>query len=106
MVAITAWITVLAIDSVVNCWCVFLMYKYNQKMFRFICGGCHRCIVNCIYCCIQCRKGLEKEEFLQVYSPKATESGTEIELKMRTRLKVAIRSSTDDARTSTLYAYV
>ena len=66
---LTAWFTFVAIDHSVNCWCIFLMYRYNRKLFRCICSGCYKCIGNCVYCCIQYSKDkeLEMTEFMHVY---------------------------------------
>ena len=62
---ITSWISFFGIGSIVNCWCVFLMYGNNQKLFECICGGCHKCIGKCVYFCV--KDSVEKQTFLKIY---------------------------------------
>ena len=58
---INSWISGVAIDSIINCWCIFLMYNHNQKLFDFICCGCRQCIGNCIYFCVECNRDTKKD---------------------------------------------
>lgn len=43
-------------DTVINCWCVFLMYRENKKVFDYCCCGL------CTKCCLKCflRKEAER----------------------------------------------
>ena len=78
--AISSWISVVAIDSIINCWSIFLIYDHNKKIFHCICGSCHKCIEYYIYGCVQCVEDTEKDDFLEVYDYE----GTEIELRIDT----------------------
>ena len=35
-------------DTVINCWCIFLMYSENKKIFDYCCCGL------CSMCCLKC----------------------------------------------------
>eukprot|EP01084_Bolivina_argentea_P151558 264531_1 len=70
---ILKWFTFIALDLILNGWCVFLIYSKNKKLFNVFCGICHRGIGKCFYKCIQCTKAIdsnstqEKSQFLEVY---------------------------------------
>eukprot|EP01084_Bolivina_argentea_P264187 447422_1 len=80
MAGITSWYTVAAIDSMINCLCVFVMYKKNQKIFTFVCGGCHNCVGSCFNRCIKNGKNGKntQDSFLKIYSRSSTTLQTNI----------------------------
>ncbi|ETO28426.1 hypothetical protein RFI_08705 [Reticulomyxa filosa] len=43
------WITLVAFDTCVNSWCVFLSYGANRKTFDFLCKYCICAGVACLY---------------------------------------------------------
>eukprot|EP01084_Bolivina_argentea_P022257 41363_1 len=42
--AITTWFIWISIDIVINCYCIFLLYKANINSFNTMCGLCHVCV--------------------------------------------------------------
>ena len=50
------WFTFVAIDLIINGWCVFLMYSTNTKLFNIFCGFCHKLTGYCFYRIIKCTK--------------------------------------------------
>merc|ERR1740131_216488 len=42
-VGLTSWLTLASADSIINTWCIFLMYKNNQRLFGTLCTRCHKC---------------------------------------------------------------
>ena len=75
--AFTSCISLFAIDSIINCWCIYLMYDDNKQLFECICGGCQKCIGNCIFCCAHDEKGMAKEECLKSYNQTGAELMTD-----------------------------
>ena len=101
IVAGTSWFSIAGIDSVINCWCVYLMYSQNGRLFVKICGKCHKCMGKCIYCCIQCKQGMEKSEFLAVYSRRETP----VEMNESVKINETVRvSSASETHTATIQA--
>ena len=49
LVGFTSWISLVALDTCVNAWCVFLMYGKNKNLFEKLCFSCHKCVE---YCCL------------------------------------------------------
>ena len=64
--SITSWISLFSIDSIINCWFVFLLCADNQKLLQCICCGCHK---NSI--------GMENGEFVELYERNGAELMTD-----------------------------
>jgi len=60
---LTSWITLVAIDTCVSCWCVFLMYGTNRIIFQNLCSCCHKSMQRCCLwysrCCFFVTKNKE-----------------------------------------------
>ena len=62
-------------DTVINCWCIFLMYTENKKVFDYCCCGL------CSKCCLKCflekeaeRLGVEVQDVI-AKSPRISQHG-------------------------------
>jgi len=77
-VGLTSWLTLASADSMINTWCIFMMYSKNRKWFTVLCTRCHRVTGMCIFCCAGCCNDLNREDFLGAYEEMATRTESQM----------------------------
>ena len=64
--AITFWIWLFSVDSIIHCWFIFLICDDDQKLFEHICCPCYKCIENCMFFCCKDERAMDEVELLQI----------------------------------------
>eukprot|EP01084_Bolivina_argentea_P112394 200452_1 len=75
---IASWFWAISLDLIINCWCIFLMYRNNRYWFKIICGPLHRSIGKCCYRVVKNSSYLEETSFMSVFRMKTTLTATSI----------------------------
>ena len=49
LLSTTKWFVWMYLDLIVNCWCIFLIFRVNNRWFNVVCCVCHKCVGLSLY---------------------------------------------------------